>query len=79
MIHEPPSASHVTVTFAVEGMSCGNCVRHVEEALQAHLTLIDRQIDLAGSTLTVTFDPLVTTEDAVVTTMSEAGYPITRQ
>lgn len=78
MTHEstPPLT---TVTFAVEGMSCGNCVRHVDEVLQEKLTLSDRTIDLAGAKLTVTFDPAVTTEQTIIETMSEAGYPVTRQ
>ncbi|MNS23316.1 copper exporting ATPase [compost metagenome] len=79
MTQETATQSLSTVTFSVEGMTCGNCVRHVNEALQENLTLVDHQVDLAGAKLTATFDPAVTTIEAIAETMNEAGYPVTQQ
>lgn len=64
-----------TVTFGVEGMNCGSCVRHIGEALSEHLQVVEQTIDLATKTVTVTFDPAVTSADAIVKVLSEEGYP----
>lgn len=69
----PPRTS--TVTLTVEGMNCGSCVRHIGEALEANLTLIDQAVDLVGKKVTVTFDSQATSLTAIVKVLDEAGYP----
>ena len=68
-----------SVTFAVEGMSCGHCVRSIQEALDAHLKLAEREVDLEGGRLKVSFDPALASVEAIAQTMDEAGYPVSLQ
>ena len=64
-----------TITLKVDGMTCGNCVKHVGEALDAHVPGAKHDVDLAGKTVTVTFDPHATTPAAIAQALDEAGYP----
>lgn len=63
-----------TVSFAVEDMTCGNCVRHIDEALKAHPPVVSQDIDLAGKRVTVTFDPQATSSEAIARVLEDAGY-----
>ena len=79
-ISSPPSAelSTTTVSYAVEGMTCGHCVGTVIEAIKALEGVEDVRIDLqAGgvSTATVTGS---TTSAAVRTAIQDAGYSLAR-
>ncbi|VTR75732.1 MULTISPECIES: heavy-metal-associated domain-containing protein [Cellulomonas] len=68
-----------TTTFAVDGMTCGNCVRHVTEELTALPGVTDVQVQLVAggsSPVTVTSDaPLA--DDAIAAAVDEAGYAVT--
>ncbi|WP_258725437.1 heavy-metal-associated domain-containing protein [Cellulomonas sp. NS3] len=68
-----------TTTFSVDGMTCGNCVRHVTEELQTIPGVRDVAVELhagASSPVTVVSDePL--TDDAVRAAVEEAGYAVT--
>jgi copper chaperone CopZ len=65
----------ITVTLAVEGMNCQSCVRHIDEALNAHFKLINQTIDLDADRVTVTFDAQATSAEAIAKVLDEAGYP----
>ena len=68
-----------TTTFSVDGMPCGNCVRHVTEELTAIPGVRDVSVDLhagGSSPVTVVHDePL--SDDAVREAVEEAGYAVT--
>lgn len=68
-----------TTTFSVDGMTCGNCVRHVTEELTALPGVTDVQVELVAggsSPVTVTSDaPLG--DDAIAAAVDEAGYAVT--
>jgi copper chaperone CopZ len=68
-----------TTTFSVDGMTCGNCVRHVTEELTALPGVTDVQVQLVAggsSPVTVTSDaPLA--DDAIAAAVDEAGYAVT--
>lgn len=68
-----------TTSFSVDGMTCGNCVRHVTDELTALPGVTDVQVDLVAggsSPVTVTSDaPL--TDDAIAAAVDEAGYAVT--
>ncbi|TKR27027.1 heavy-metal-associated domain-containing protein [Cellulomonas hominis] len=68
-----------TTTFSVDGMTCGNCVRHVTEELSALPGVTDVRVDLVAggsSPVTVTSDaPLA--DEAVAAAVDEAGYAVT--
>lgn len=68
-----------TTTFAVDGMTCGNCVKHVTEELTAIPGVTDVQVDLVtggSSPVTVTSDAPLTAE-AIAAAVDEAGYAVT--
>ncbi|AEI13608.1 MULTISPECIES: heavy-metal-associated domain-containing protein [Cellulomonas] len=68
-----------TTTFGVDGMTCGNCVKHVTSELEALPGVTDVQVDLVvggSSRVTVTSqDPL--SDEAVAGAVDEAGYAVT--
>ena len=67
-----------TVTFAVEGMTCRSCVRHIGEALTENFDQLSHEVDFANKKLTVSFEPESASEAAIATVLSEAGYPVTK-
>lgn len=68
-----------TTTFSVDGMTCGNCVRHVTEELTALPGVTDVRVDLVAggsSPVTVTSEaPLA--DDTIAAAVDEAGYAVT--
>lgn len=68
-----------TTTFSVDGMTCGNCVKHVTEELTTLPGVTDVQVELVtggSSPVTVTSQaPL--DEAAIAAAVDEAGYAVT--
>ncbi|MEL7562985.1 cation transporter [Dehalogenimonas sp. 4OHTPN] len=62
-------------TLSVKGMSCGGCVRHVEIALRKVAGVLSVAVDLQAGKVTVEFDPAQTTRDALLKSVTAAGYP----
>jgi copper chaperone len=60
------------VTLQVEGMSCGHCVKAVQQAVAGVEGAIAEQV--AIGTATITFDPARTTVGALIDAVSDAGY-----
>lgn len=60
------------VELKVEGMTCGNCARHVEEALRPLAGVQGIDVDLDGARVRVTG-----TADtaALIAALDDAGYP----
>jgi copper chaperone CopZ len=65
--------SDTMTTLGIRGMSCANCVRHVEQALKKVPGVIDVEVDLPGGTARVTHAPNADI-DAMVTAVDDAGY-----
>jgi copper chaperone CopZ len=65
--------SDTTTTLGIRGMTCANCVRHVEQALKRIPGVIDVKVDLPGGTARVTHAPNADI-DAMVTAVDDAGY-----
>ena len=67
-----------TSTFTVAGMTCGHCVRSVQEEIRALPGVTDVHVDLvAGGTSQVTItstEPL--SDEDVTAAVIEAGYSI---
>lgn len=61
-------------TLTIEGMSCGHCKAHVEEALN-DLPGVSAIVNLEAKTATVTADDTVT-DDALRAAVAEAGYEV---
>lgn len=70
----PPSTPAITRELAVLGMTCGACVRRVEQALTKLPGVEDAAVDLAGKHAWIRLDPsLVRTED-LIGAIESAGY-----
>lgn len=63
-----------TITLAVSGMTCGNCKRHVEEALSGVPGVRAAAVDLAAGRATVAVDANAPTTDRLVDAVRDAGY-----
>ena len=67
-----------TTTFGVTGMTCGNCVRHVTEELEAIDAVKSVSIELVtdgASQVTVVSDDEIPT-DTLRSAIDEAGYSL---
>jgi len=60
------------VTLKVDGMSCGHCVRAVEQALRSVEGVSLEQLAIGSAT--VSFDPTRTTLGALIDAVADAGY-----
>jgi copper chaperone CopZ len=63
------------VTMRIEGMSCGHCVRAVEEALRALPGVEVEQVAIGVAT--VAFDPTRTPRAEIDEAVRDAGYELT--
>ena len=63
-----------TITLAVSGMTCGNCKRHVEEALSSVPGVRAAQVDLAAGRATVFADGDAPAADRLLEAVRDAGY-----
>ncbi|MEZ5287345.1 MAG: heavy metal-associated domain-containing protein [Vicinamibacterales bacterium] len=69
--------STTTTSFAVTGMTCGNCERHVRHAAEAVAGVSDVVVDRPANRATVSYDPAVATPAAIAAAITEAGYETT--
>lgn len=60
------------VTLQVQGMSCGHCVRAVEDALSQVEGATVEKVEIGSAV--VTFDPQRTNTGALVDAVADAGY-----
>ncbi len=60
--------------FSVQGMTCGNCVKHVEKSLQAIQGVSQVEVDLDLHRATVEYEEQTVTPEAMAITLQEAGY-----
>lgn len=60
-------------TLSVRGMTCHNCVRHVEQAVRSVPGVQDVSVDLARGSVRVTHAPGVDAA-AIATAIDEEGY-----
>lgn len=62
-----------TTDLRVSGMTCGNCISHVKDALENVVGVTRADVDLEAGTARVTARPGTRREDLVVA-VREAGY-----
>lgn len=65
----------MTQEFNVSGMSCKNCVHHVESAAKAVAGVTKVKVALKEGTLSVQMKEDVSTQ--IISAVTEAGYPTT--
>ncbi len=68
----------VTQTFAVKGMTCASCVRHVEGALLKVEGVETAQVNLATERVTISILPEVTVRE-LRSSVSASGYELARE
>jgi len=62
--------------FAVKGMTCENCVHHVEVALRGVVGVSTATVDLSKQEARIDYDPAVATVEALTSAVNEAGYTL---
>ena len=60
--------------FPIQGMTCGNCVRHVEQALNKLSGISKLEVYLEKHEALVEYDSTLITHDAMATALKDAGY-----
>ena len=60
------------VTLEVQGMSCGHCVRSVDEALKSVDGVQVERVEIGSAT--VVYDPDKVTMGSLIDAVSDAGY-----
>lgn len=63
-----------TTTLTVRGMTCGHCVRTVQEALEGVGGVRSARVDLEAGRATVEYDESRATPGAMVAVVEEEGY-----
>src|SRR3989454_5512684 len=71
-VREP--AKPVTLTVAIEGMSCASCVAKIEHGLSAVPGVSRAAVNLATEQATVEYQPGVTDPTAIAETIRSLGY-----
>ena len=60
--------------FPIQGMTCANCVKHVEKALKKLPGISHLNVNLERHEALVEFDSAVLTYEAMALALKEAGY-----
>lgn len=63
-----------SIHLSVTGMTCGNCVKHVDHALRAISGVQDVQVDLASGKVDVQGE-FAHGATALIAALEEEGYP----
>jgi len=76
--HLPDDAAAAArrIDLPVEGMTCAACVRRIERALLATGGVREAKVNLITRTATVTYDPVASSAEAIVTAIERAGYNV---
>ncbi|MGM9929551.1 MAG: copper chaperone CopZ [Bacillus sp. (in: firmicutes)] len=64
------------VTLTVNGMSCGHCVKAVENSVGELQGVSSVQVDLAAHTVEVAFDKAIVSLEAIKETIDDQGYDV---
>ena len=64
----------ITTTLRVDGMTCGGCVASVTKVLGSTPGVETSQVDLAGKSASITFDPTMTSIGALIERINNAGF-----
>lgn len=71
------AAENKTVMLDVPGMTCNFCPITIRKALNKVPGVIEAKSDYETKSATVTFDPVITTIEALIKATANAGYPST--
>lgn len=65
-----------TVTLAIEGMTCGGCVKSVTRVLSELDGVEKVEVSLEQAKVVVTFDETKTNKETLKETVEDAGYDV---
>jgi Cu+-exporting ATPase len=65
-----------TLQLAVNGMTCGNCARSVENTLSATPGVTKAKVDLAGGRATVEYDLDLVKPEVLAEAVRDLGYEV---
>lgn len=65
-----------SVELKVEGMTCGGCVKSIQNALTSHAGVSKAVADLESKMVSVDFDPAVIERQALVQAIEDAGFDV---
>lgn len=65
-----------THVFRVPDVSCEHCRHAITESVQRLAGIRSVDVDLAGKTVTVAFEPASTSLDAIRRAIEDAGYDV---
>ena len=65
-----------SIQMSVTGMTCGNCVKHVDHAIRAIAGVEDVQVDLASGHVSIQ-GAFPKGLDPIIAALAEEGYPAT--
>lgn len=65
------------IQIQVSGMTCGGCVKSVQNALQARDGVSEATADLASGNVTVAYDPAQINPQALQQAIVDAGFEVT--
>ena len=60
--------------FPIQGMTCGNCVRHVEKALKNIPGVSQLEVNLEKHEAIVEYDSTTVSYDVMASALKDAGY-----
>ena len=60
--------------FPVEGMTCGNCVRHVEQAIKKLPGISQLEVNLEKQEVIVDYDSTLVSYETMASALKDAGY-----
>jgi P-type Cu+ transporter len=70
----PAAAEPISITLAVEGMTCAACQARVQRALQTAPGVADASVNLMLANAAIAYDPDVTSPEALVAVVEATGY-----
>ena len=62
------------ITLSIDGMTCGHCVRSVDNALKELAGVTVEQVKVGQAT--VSFDPAATTRSQITQAVEDEGYAV---
>ena len=71
---EPKTATFSEITFPVQGMSCGSCVRHIKAGLEGNEGVKTVDVNLAAGEVTISYNPQTTEPGAIADAIRKSGY-----
>ena len=71
---ESKTATFNEITFPVQSMSCGSCIRRIKAALEGNTGVKSVEVNLAAGEVTVSYNPQTTAPVVIAEAIRKSGY-----